>query len=66
MTTTLSQYTGRNNGWGTMQSFCSICGEIVAEYECDEDGRPIRCLFNNIERHVCDDTGCDEDDEEED
>lgn len=52
-----SMYTGGNEGWGTIQTFCSLCGEMVAEYECDGDGRPVRCIFNNVGNHVCDEDG---------
>jgi hypothetical protein len=51
--TTLSSYTGGNSGWGTMISKCATCGEIVAEYYCDEDGRPTEPIFDNTEKHVC-------------
>jgi predicted RNA-binding Zn-ribbon protein involved in translation (DUF1610 family) len=53
MTTTLSQYTGGNSGYGTMISRCSICGEIVAEYECDENGIPTDAIFDNTDTHMC-------------
>ena len=52
--TTLSEYTGGKSGWGTMVSRCSICGEIVAEYECDEDGIPRVALYDNTGSHECD------------
>jgi hypothetical protein len=50
----LSHYTGGVHGWGTMVTECEHCHEIVAEYECDDVGRPIRAIFDRSEEHVCD------------
>ena len=49
----LSEYTGGASGWGTMISRCADCGEIVCEYECDEDGIPTISVFDNTESHQC-------------
>lgn len=48
---TTSQYTGGNSGWGDMISRCVDCGKIVARYECDEDGTPVKTIF---EEEYCD------------
>ena len=48
-----SEYTGGIHGWGTMLCKCANCGEIVAEYECDENGRPIKAIFNHEDEHEC-------------
>ena len=50
---TKSRYTGGNNGWGTMEISCAFCGEIIAEYECDEDGLPTEPIFDISENHIC-------------
>lgn len=50
---TLSHYTGGNAGWGTMVHTCPDCGATVAEYECDEDGIPTRCIFDDTDTHEC-------------
>jgi len=52
---TLSYYTGGIHGWGTMISKCDTCGEIVAEYECDEEGRPTEAIFDECDTHRCED-----------
>lgn len=51
----MSEYTGGNNGWGTMIYRCPFCGEIVAEYNCDEDGVPTDRIFDNADSHKCPD-----------
>ena len=51
--TILSYYTGGVNGWGTMIMKCATCGEIVAEYECDDMGVPTEPIFDNIDTHIC-------------
>ena len=53
MIATLSEYTGGNAGWGTMVSRCAICGEVVAEYNCDEQGLPTTAIFDDCESHQC-------------
>lgn len=50
---TVSRYVGGNNGWGTMVYECAICGEVVAEYECDENGVPTVAIFDYSEEHIC-------------
>ena len=49
---TTSEYTGGNSGWGEMVSRCVDCGKIVARYECDEDGTPVKTIFED-ENHEC-------------
>lgn len=50
-----SKYTGRGcHDWGTMIFRCKVCGELVAEYDCDEDGVPTDVIFDNIDEHGCD------------
>ena len=51
---TTSEYTGGNSGWGEMVSRCVDCGKIVARYECDEDGTPVKTIFED-ENHECED-----------
>ena len=51
--TVLSHYTGGANGWGTLVSVCADCGEIVAEYECDENGVPTVAIFDDSDTHTC-------------
>lgn len=50
---TLSHYTGGIHGWGTMVSECALCGEVVSEYTCDEDGFPMDAIFDDEETHRC-------------
>lgn len=49
---TTSEYTGGNNGWGTMIVKCSICGEVIEEWEVDELGVPTNLIFRD-EDHDC-------------
>lgn len=49
----LSEYTGVSKGWGTMITRCSVCGEVIAEYECDENGIPTKPIFDYTDSHVC-------------
>lgn len=51
----LSQYTGGINGWGTMICRCPDCGEIIAEFECDEQGRIVQAVFDDSDSHECED-----------
>ena len=53
MIMTISEYTGGVSGWGDMIYRCSECGEIIARYECDKDGIPIKCIFDNEKEHIC-------------
>lgn len=48
-----SEYTGGKDGWGHMITRCAFCGEIVAEYECDENGIPTTCVFDFADKHIC-------------
>lgn len=32
---------------------CADCGEIVAEYECDEYGVPVEAIFDDADIHLC-------------
>lgn len=48
-----SRYTGGNSGWGTLVYECVDCGEIVAEFECDEFGIPVRKVFDIEDTHTC-------------
>ena len=48
-----SHYTGGNSGWGTLVSECTNCGEIVAEYECDALGIPVKVIFDQSDTHQC-------------
>lgn len=50
---TTAHYTGGCNGWGTLVYKCSICGEEVAEFECDEKGLPVNALFDFSANHIC-------------
>lgn len=36
-----------------MVTYCAICGELVAEYECNEEGIPTKCIFDEADEHVC-------------
>ena len=54
MTFTTSEYTGGVHGWGDMISKCTSCGEIVSRYECDENGIPVKAVFDHTESHECD------------
>ena len=36
-----------------MVSRCAECGEIVAEYYCNEDGIPTDSIFDNTSTHEC-------------
>ena len=56
-----SEYTGGIAGWGTMISHCSWCGQVVSEYETDEEGRCTVPIFDDSEGHRCPD----EEEEEE-
>lgn len=47
-------YTGGSNKWGTMIRRCDFCGEIISEYECDEDGGIINTIFDD-DNHICED-----------
>ena len=48
-----AEYTGGNTGWGTMIYHCPDCGEVVAEWECDENGIPTKAIFDDSEAHEC-------------
>lgn len=43
-------YDGGNNGWGNMITQCD-CGCIVCEQECDENGIPVKTLYDWSEEH---------------
>ena len=48
-----TQYTGGNNGWGQMVLRCVLCDEVVAVYECDENGIRTNCIFDYADEHIC-------------
>lgn len=50
---TTARYTGGNNGWGTLVYECADCGEVVAEYYCDENGIPTEAIFDYTDEHEC-------------
>ena len=49
----LAEYIGGSEGWGKLIYKCSFCGEVVAEFETYDDGRPSACIFDVSESHVC-------------
>lgn len=63
MKSTISHYTGGNAGWGTMVCECTVCGEVVAEYECDDLGRITKAIFNYEDDHDCEEVFRREEDE---
>lgn len=44
-------YNGGKDGWGNMVTECK-CGCIVREQECDENGIPVKTLFDWEEEHM--------------
>ncbi len=56
----LSQYTGGTKGWGTMITRCPDCGEVVAEYNCDDKGIPTDTIFDNCDEHICEERSIDD------
>jgi len=48
---TNSRYTGGNSGWGTMGTYCSDCGALIAEYAVDKDGVPTDLLWTEEDVH---------------
>ena len=49
-------YNGGATMWGQLLSRCTVCGELIGCWDCDDEGVPVAVVFDNEESHNCIDT----------